>query len=294
MSLIKQRIMESAMRFFSEKGYASTSIQDIANDCGIAKGSLYKFFSSKEDLLIDVYDVRVQRMYDQAETIKADETLSFKDRFIRETLHQLQYFTELKFSLEEYQDIPLQEAEKFVLFCYGLRARQFNYYKDCLLAAYGLQLEPRIWDLVVVYMGMIKEFTQLPLFINQPLNLENTARFIVERMDDVAAGILKSKLPQILQPSIMLEYVQSGLEGVSVPATKHKADLLETLMSTVQELAVPNTRKVELNEAAQLLQEEAGKDQPKRMLIRALLVFLQSEHELKNIVGQLDKLLDKT
>ncbi len=56
------------------------------------------------------------------------------------------------------------------------------------------------------------------------------------------------------------------------------------------ELTVPNTRKVELNEVAELLQEETDKDQPKRMLIRTMLEFLQTQHELKNIVGQLDKL----
>jgi AcrR family transcriptional regulator len=280
------------MRFFSEKGYVSTSIQDIANDCGIAKGSLYKFFASKEDLLMEVYDSRVRRMYEHAETIKADQTLSPRDRLIRETLHQLEFFAELKFSLQEYQELPMNEDLKFAAFCHRLTARQLNYYKDCLLCAFGREIEPRIWDLVVVYLGIMKEYTQFPIFINQPLNMENVAIFIVDRMEDMAAGTLKTKLSPMLEPSVMQEYVQCGLEGVSVPAAKHKADMFQTLVSTVQELAVPNTRKAELNEAAQLLQGEAEKDQPKRILIRALLEFLQSQHELKNIVGQLDKLLD--
>jgi AcrR family transcriptional regulator len=290
-SFLKQRIMESAMRFFSERGYVSTSMQDIANDCGIAKGSLYKFFASKEDLLIEVYELRVQDMYEQAETIQADKTLSPRDRFIRETLHQLQYFTDLKFSVEEYQDLPMQEDGKFIPFCHRLRARQLNYYKDCLLSAYGQQLEPYIWDLVAVYLGIMKEYTKCPNFMNQPLSLENAAIFIVDRMDDMAVGVLKTKCPQILQYSVILEYIQSGLQGTSVPAAKQKKDMFETLISSVQELAVSITRKAELVEAVQLLQEEAEKEQPKRSLIRVLLEHLQSQHELKNMVGQLDKLL---
>jgi AcrR family transcriptional regulator len=290
-SLLKQRIMESAMRFFSEKGYMSTSIQDIANDCGIAKPSVYKFFSSKEDLLIEVYGSRVRDMYDQAEAIKADKTLSPRDRFIRETLHQLEYFTELKFSIEENQVQSMQEKGRFIPFCHCLRARQLNYYKDCLLSAYGWQIEASIWDLVAVYLGMMKEFTQFPIFVNQPLNLENAAIFIVARMDDMVISILKTKLTPIFQPSVILEYVQSGLDGTPVPVAKHIEDLFQTLRSTINELTVPNTRKEELNEVAGLLQEEADKDQPKRMLIRTMLEFLQTQHELKNIVGQLDKLL---
>ncbi|GGD97397.1 TetR/AcrR family transcriptional regulator [Paenibacillus nasutitermitis] len=291
MSLLKQRIMDSAMRFFSEKGYVSTSIQDIANDCGIAKPSLYKFFSSKEDLLIEVYAFKIQDMYDQAEAIKANITLSPKDRFIRETLHQLEYFTELKFSIEENQVQSVQEKGKFISFCHCLRARQLNYYKDCLLTVYGGQIEACIWDLVAVYHGMMKEFTQFPNFVNQPLNLESAAIFIVARMEDMVVGILKTKLTPILQPSVIVEYVQHGLEGTPVPAAKNIEDLFRNLRSTVDELMVPITRKTELNEVAGLLQEETDKDQPKRMLIRTMLEFLQTQHELKNIVGQLDKLL---
>ncbi|MDB4868608.1 MAG: hypothetical protein JWR03_2941 [Cohnella sp.] len=284
--MLKQKIMDSAMRFFSEKGYMATSIQDIANDCGIAKGSLYKIFASKEDLLMEVYGSRIKRMYEEAEKIKADATLSTKDRFIRETLHQLQYFAEVNFSIEQYRDIPTQEFS----FCHGWRARQFDYYKDCLLTAYGRKIEPFIWDLMALYLGMIKEYTQFPNIFNHPLNLENAAIFIVERMDDMVNGVLKSKLRPILQPAVMLDYVNRGLEGASVPAAEHKAELFDNLVATIKDLSVPNTRKSELSEAAQVLREEVEKEEPKPILIRALLDFLRIQPELKNIVGQLDKL----
>ncbi|MED3646849.1 helix-turn-helix domain containing protein, partial [Halalkalibacterium halodurans] len=41
-------IIERAMRLFIEKGFVATSIQEIASACGMAKGSLYSYFSSKE------------------------------------------------------------------------------------------------------------------------------------------------------------------------------------------------------------------------------------------------------
>ncbi|MCJ8014146.1 TetR family transcriptional regulator [Paenibacillus sp. KQZ6P-2] len=290
MSLLKQRIMESAMRLFSEKGYASTSIQDIANDCGIAKPSLYKFFTSKEDLLIEVYGDRVQRMYEQAEAIKADDTLSPRDRFIRETLHQMQYFTDLKFNIE-YHNLFVEETGKFIPFCHCLRSKQFNYYKDCILSAFGEQLEPYIWELVISYLGLMKEFTQLPVAVNHPIHLENAAIYIVDRMGDMSAGIVKNIFSQIVQPSIMSEYVRLGLEGKEIPFDKHRADVFENLLSSIKELPALNSRKEDLNEAAQLLKEEAAKEEPKRILIRALIEFLESQHELRNIVGQIQKLL---
>jgi AcrR family transcriptional regulator len=291
MSLLKEKIMESSMRLFSEKGYMSTSMQDIANDCGIAKGSLYKFFASKEDLLIEVYDSHVQNIYDQAKSISADKTLTSRERFIHETQHQLHYISEMNSNIDESQESFFTESDKFTSFCHRLRTRWLNYYKDCLLTAYGSQLELHVWDLVIVYQGIMKEYTQFQNLANQPLNLENVALFIVNRMDEMTAGITLTNHSPILQSSVMMEYMQSDLQEMFNTTTKQKEILFETLLNTVQELTVGNMRKTELIEAVELLQEEAKKDLPKRILIRSLLEFLRSQHELKNSISQLDKFL---
>ena len=44
-------IVAAATRLFHEKGYESTSIQDVAEAVGILKGSLYYYIQTKEDLL---------------------------------------------------------------------------------------------------------------------------------------------------------------------------------------------------------------------------------------------------
>jgi AcrR family transcriptional regulator len=52
----QQEILDAAARVFHEKGYDSTSIQDIAGEVGILKGSLYYYISSKEDLLFEIIE----------------------------------------------------------------------------------------------------------------------------------------------------------------------------------------------------------------------------------------------
>ena len=47
----RQRIMAAAMHLFARDGYERTSIAGIAREAGVAKGLLYNYFSSKEDLL---------------------------------------------------------------------------------------------------------------------------------------------------------------------------------------------------------------------------------------------------
>jgi len=50
------RLVEAACTVFAEKGYASTRVADIAERAGIGKGTVYEYFSSKEELLFAVFE----------------------------------------------------------------------------------------------------------------------------------------------------------------------------------------------------------------------------------------------
>lgn len=49
-----ERLTDAAIRLFYEKGYAETSMQDVADEISILKGSLYHYTASKEDLLYQI------------------------------------------------------------------------------------------------------------------------------------------------------------------------------------------------------------------------------------------------
>ncbi|MBY0030867.1 TetR/AcrR family transcriptional regulator [Priestia aryabhattai] len=51
---IHQSLMEKGRELFIQYGLAKTSIDDIIQVCGIAKGSFYKFFQSKEELYFEI------------------------------------------------------------------------------------------------------------------------------------------------------------------------------------------------------------------------------------------------
>ena len=50
----EETIVLEALKLFRSKSYNTTSMSDIANACGILKGSLYHYFSSKEELMMKV------------------------------------------------------------------------------------------------------------------------------------------------------------------------------------------------------------------------------------------------
>lgn len=70
----KAELVQAARRLFQTKGYDQTTMQDVMDDLGIAKGTIYHYFKSKEDLLeavteyiVDENIQRMQTILDQAE-----------------------------------------------------------------------------------------------------------------------------------------------------------------------------------------------------------------------------------
>jgi len=58
----KEALLEAAAYLFAKKGYAATSIRDIATEVGILSGSIYYHFESKEQVLIEVHSKGVSQV----------------------------------------------------------------------------------------------------------------------------------------------------------------------------------------------------------------------------------------
>src|ERR1700758_1861910 len=56
----RARIIDTAMRHFAEQGYHAARVGDIAAQLGIAKGSIFQHFGSKDGLFFEVYKKAVR------------------------------------------------------------------------------------------------------------------------------------------------------------------------------------------------------------------------------------------
>jgi len=54
-SVRKNKIMEKAKNLFAEKGYHSVTMEEVAEACGVAKGTVYLYFDTKADLFIKIF-----------------------------------------------------------------------------------------------------------------------------------------------------------------------------------------------------------------------------------------------
>lgn len=52
---VQERLLAASLRLFAQQGFESTSVQEIVAAAGVTKGAMYHYFSSKDDLLYEIY-----------------------------------------------------------------------------------------------------------------------------------------------------------------------------------------------------------------------------------------------
>lgn len=72
---ITNELIETGKRLFTTFGYQKTSIQDITKRVGIAQGTFYHFFRSKEDLYFDILELEEKSLRERIVTFKPNATL---------------------------------------------------------------------------------------------------------------------------------------------------------------------------------------------------------------------------
>ncbi len=69
----RTRILRSAATLFEQRGYRRTSIDDVARDSGIAKGTVYVHFKSKSELLFHVFIGEKKRLVERFQSLFSEE-----------------------------------------------------------------------------------------------------------------------------------------------------------------------------------------------------------------------------
>lgn len=79
----KEEILDAAEKLFGTKGFDNTSTGDILDAVGIARGTLYYHFKSKEEILDGVIERMTNRLMQDAEEIARNKELPVLERFTK-------------------------------------------------------------------------------------------------------------------------------------------------------------------------------------------------------------------
>lgn len=68
---VRDQVQSAAVALFAEKGYATTSVQEVVARAGVTKGAMYHYFRSKDDLLFGIYERMLELQKDHLDEIVA-------------------------------------------------------------------------------------------------------------------------------------------------------------------------------------------------------------------------------
>jgi len=265
----KRLIVAAAQRVFARKGYRSASMREIAEEAGVAKGSIYLHFKSKDELALaavaDVYDRIRRRMAE----LEADEDLTPRERFIRQLEEQLATGSDnaewIRRLWREHADGIHEALPGFVL---RIRAETTEWLLRSIRDMYGEPCAPYAGDIALMMQGALGEVVGCHLLGGKPIEPQRLARYLVRRMDDIAAGLIGSGERPLVEGE-ELDALMRRLAGGGCGPAAWQASIRELRgrLGVVRAGADAG----ELEEALDLLAAEATKLLPNRVALRALL-----------------------
>jgi TetR/AcrR family fatty acid metabolism transcriptional regulator len=108
----RDRITEAAISVFAQKGYRASRVADVAREAGVADGTIYLYFRSKEELLLTIFEEKMEDLLSEL-----SEALSG----IASPLEQVRVFAEQHFrqlqnnpDLAQVFQIELRQSHRFI------------------------------------------------------------------------------------------------------------------------------------------------------------------------------------
>ena len=85
----RDRIVETALRLFSERGTSAVSVREVADAAGVTVPGLYYHFAAKADLIREVYRAGGMKPgWDPETDFVPPKTLTVRDRIVEQARHE--------------------------------------------------------------------------------------------------------------------------------------------------------------------------------------------------------------
>lgn len=288
----KDKILDTAMDLFRKKGFSAASIQDIAEACGVAKASIYKFYPSKEELFTAAFTACHQTLLEQASELNRSGMslgLSLKKKLSRKIEFYLYYILENHALMTAFHEPPLMQNMPFLEAQRKMTGALLIWQKEMLIETFGEGLEPYVWDAVLIFQGILHEYMNgiLRKVISQPI--AEIADFIADRMEAVAQDLIRTAPRSIGGERIVRSHPVERSDEAARKGTVR--DFLAAMEERIQALPLPEPSRMELCEVVALLQQEVLAEKPNLTLLRVLKSHLEAVPELRSYLRQLKLLL---
>ena len=285
----KRQVLLIAQRLFVEKGFLSTSIQDILEASQISKGTFYNYFSSKNECLMAILDNGRDETIIRRREILIEQSLSDK-KILADQISIRQQVN------RDYNLLPIFEAvfhsgdPDLSQFAKKHHLAELSWLTGRLVDVYGDSIKPYAPDCAVLLMGMIQHMSHVFMAgSTEDIDSTELVKFMLRRMDSFIPVVIETK-DQLLPDTIF-----STIDVIIVHKTKKQLISLLTNFSNT----LPDDEKKGSSQYIEFIIDELSAELPRAFLLETVtrsfregFIDTPYEHESAKIAACLWKHYD--
>ncbi|WP_322902883.1 helix-turn-helix domain-containing protein [Paenibacillus campi] len=289
----EQYIIEAAVRLFSEKGYTATSVDEIAKESGMAKASFYKFFQSKEDVLVAtivehgrVIGEMIERLYAATDQSPEQRLSSFIELQLNNVME-----SKIHSIMVSLHDKSILQNEKLLHACLQVEYNTNQWCTDCLNRIYGSEVDPYVYDIIFMVRALLMQFMFLPIIgIKPQISIDQLSQMLTRLVDQMVTNMIQVQY----QPIWNWQNVDMSPDRIEQSPVFQGILIHELLLGikrTLPSLDIAEDERTELWQVLSSLEEEITRMERRSGLIRAMLEFLKSYNALNEYASKLQHVL---
>ncbi|KWW12638.1 hypothetical protein AS888_09800 [Peribacillus simplex] len=261
-------IIDKSVELFSEKGYHATSVQEIAEKCGIAKGSFYNYFKSKEELLVSIFKYFYEALTDALLDWELDVSLSNKDRFLGQISVQIEHMTGntnlIQMLMQEQMVHISKELDQFLHY---IHEEGMIWFQRKITELYPELPAEFLPDCTVMLDSLFKGYMGILMRKKDAFDVELFPNFFLNRLDSIIASLQNMEDP-------LLKHFP--LPNCTLHDINPKEEILLIITKLLEMETQEEGRKASKNtKALSAIQEELSNGKPRSIILESLLLFLE-------------------
>lgn len=282
----KMLIMHAAMEQFADKGYHHTTMQDIADAAGIAKGGIYFYFKSKEELLLTVITEYFDRLFNTLLETSVRYAHRPKEGLVQQIMNQFQEATQQSSIITLLTRGQIDVSPDIKAIFLTMRTRFLVWFRDQIISVYGARVEPYAFDLSALLTSLVREYMGFIFMNGAALPLRGLAEYLVARVDDATLGIMRSNEPPMLTTAFIKSVFPDADISEGTDAVRRLYAAADALRQQLEDSDISDEDRADIRKAIDVLKEEAGKPKARRIVLEGMAALLKGK-ALKDGVTEL-------
>lgn len=262
----KLHVLLTAQRLFIDKGYVTTSIQDIIEAAQISKGTFYNYFSSKNECLMAIFEFAHEEAI-----VRRRELMHGKDKRDKNILAE-QILVRMHVNREHnllsiYEAVFYSGDNELRSFVRKRHLMELKWLTTRLTDVYGEEAEPYVLDCAVMILGVIQHLIHFLSSATEAIAIDDLVHFTIRRVDAIMEDMIRNE-----DTLLGNNYLAALTIAAETPISR--ADLL---VEKLQKFLV-RVEKEELFDAIQMTQfllDELNKTNSNLVVIEALIPTFQ-------------------